>query len=297
MSTTLSPAAQAKLDTLIDEHGVDDSAKLLVVLQWLAARPLPPIEEATVKGQGLDEWERSQDEHAAAVELQEYAKAEIGPDRSKALAKMPEYQTLDDFLDTFMPKDTGKEVRRRSFMDFLRYEAEMQLVNDPPPPGLDDAEQWIEEQAQRRFAALEGDLYPFTPFLPVVPQPPQFVSKRPLFVPPQMNVNRPPPDAAALLDIVESYRAWWKRQDKGNPLADSTKARSKGKAAKIAKMIELLPLTSGGSKKTMSRVQWREKAQLVCDIPSRTFDTYLREIRDEKPQGFIESKNRFRRTI
>ncbi len=295
-TTTLSPAAQAKLDTLIDEHGVDDSAKLLVVLQWLAARPLPPIEEVRVNGQGLDERERSEEDHEVAVELQKYAIAMIGSDISKSLTKLPQWTTLDEFLDNLMP-NTGRGVRRQRFLDFLRHEAtenadlfpcparaELRAYHASPFACCDGIEQieerieqqikqQIEEQAQRRFASLDlpPDAAPLVkPSAPLLPE----------FWP---RINPPsPPDSLALYDIKKKYQAWWKRQEEGSGFAKGNAEKQMAVKERREAMIKLLPIRTNDC--GIDRDEWLRRVRREENLFSslRTFNRDVQEMINAK---------------
>lgn len=256
----LTPEADAELLKCFEKH----NDCFLSALQSLARRVLPEVDDAVRRNEGLEVYEQSRAEITVAYELKEYAIAMLDPDISRAVAKLPDYADLDAFLESIM-KDTGHKVRRNRFMDFLRDEASKQLANDPPPPGLgleeDAASRWIESQACARFEAL----------------------------------GRESVRALVAYDIKVAYMEWWKRQEKGNPLAAPTKARSDKKAAKMEKMLGRLPCTNRANQ-TICRADWQREVKLLFDIPESTFDKYLGELRKTAPPGFIEKpKNKFRR--
>ena len=261
----LSAEARMRLEELTPEIDAVDhwGDAYLELLNKLAHDAIPPLEDVEIKNQGIEALEQSRRDHAVREELQKFARAFIGQDISKDVAKFDDGGGFDDFLCIIMPKQSTGE-RLALFMDFLRYEARLQIENDPPPPGVEEREDtaldWIEKQAAARFASLMRSTMP----------------------------------ALVCHDIAVSFLQWWKTQDKGNPLAAATKARSDAKAETKRKMLKLLP-KSKRANETISRRDWCEKAKLVLNLSSRAFDRYLQELRAAPPPGFIErSKNRFR---
>lgn len=256
---SLSPEAQYQLDELESATvagGGDWLSNYMAMLKKLAERNTSDVTEWEIKRQGIEVLEKSREEYRVAVELQAYAIAQIPADISTALAKLPESATLDEFLERLMP-DTDKIVRHERVMRFLanRYEGCVDIQMEAHPSNLSRAER-ITQMARDELETWEHA---------GLSQDSQYW-------------------------IQDEFRAWWKTQTDGNPLTKTNAARSGEKAAKMEKMLELLPHTKRPNE-TMSLDDWRKKAKLILEIPSGTFDKYRKEL---KPRFVEKPKWRFR---
>lgn len=254
----LCPAAQEKLQELtppIDCEGNWNYA-YQNMLRELAEREIPELGDVQIKGQGLEAWERSREEHTVALELKAYAKAFLGPYISAEIAKLPETISLDDFLSTLMPNTASKGLHPK-FKEFL--------------------EAWakgcVEEQMKHHPRRLSKKKYAA-----------KMAESR------LMTLKRSELPSYLQYDLNEEFRTWFKSQDGRKAMAATNAARSAKKEEKMEKMLSLLPHTKRANE-TMSLGVWRTKAKEICDIPSSTFDKYRKEL---EPRYLEKPKLRFR---
>ena len=244
----LSPAAQCELDQL--ERATIDGGNwfsdYMAMLHRLANQEIPDMADVEIKGRGMDALRGSRDKFRVAVELKAYALAKLPRDISAALAKLPELATLDDFLDRLMP-NTGKQVRRERFAAFLAFDAETgvdeQMKLHPHNLTRNGA---IAEMVRVRLANLEHADIP----------------------------------RASQYDIQESFRAWWKTQEGGNPLNKTNGGKTMTAAARRQSMVKLLPKYQAG--KGYSTFEWLQATTDAGVLKSeRTFRRDIKQMVDE----------------
>lgn len=249
----LSNEAQCKIDELEQatyDGGIWPNDAYLDKLRGLAAREISSLEAVQVTGQGLEEWERSREEHRVAGELKAYAIYTLNSYTSAELAKFPELAPLDEFLKLAMP-NTGKKVSRDRFIQFLTAKAEGEVdlqMKLFPKPKISRAER-VQQTAEA--AIRDYDEHGMS--------------------------------ATTQHEYRDIFRKWWKTQEEGNPLGKCTKEAVMKATERQVALIKVLP--SRPSVHGISKEKWKEKADKAGLVPSER--TFRRDVQQLVAKGRV----------
>jgi hypothetical protein len=247
---TLSPEAQQELTNLESStiaDGGDWLSNYMGMLKRLAQRNTTDVTEWEIKGQGIEALEKSREDHRIAVELKAYAQTQIPIDYSATLAKLPELASLDEFLKRAW-RDTGRDVLRGRFMDFLTGEAEVgvdEQMSLHPRHGV-SREDYVKQMAAALFCMFDEDGMA----------------------------------APTQLDYRQRFRAWWKHHE-GNNLSGYNEKTGLNKTDRHKELIKLLP--SRPNTPGITKQKWKEKAAKAGLLESpRTFRRDVKHLSDSK---------------